>query len=65
MLLSLAETLSAACRKDEALKGYRSIQADESAMKSHREAAGKAIKTMESGRMRKQESRPLLHSKMV
>ena len=43
MLLSLGETRSAAGRKGEALKAYRRVIEDESALKSHREAAGKAL----------------------
>ncbi|MDP6505965.1 MAG: hypothetical protein QF886_20245, partial [Planctomycetota bacterium] len=46
MLLSLGEVLEAAGRKAEALKAYRNVQADESALKSHREKAGEAIKSM-------------------
>ncbi|MDP6116515.1 MAG: DUF4838 domain-containing protein [Planctomycetota bacterium] len=46
MQLSLGEALAAAGRKAEALKAYRNVQADDSALKSHREKAGKAIKSM-------------------
>ena len=49
MLLSLGEVLAAAGRKDEALKAYRSILADESALKLHRGAAAKEVKSLESG----------------
>ncbi|MDA0836244.1 MAG: hypothetical protein O3B01_00510 [Planctomycetota bacterium] len=47
MLLSLGETLTAAGRKSDALRAYRSVQEDESALKSHRDAAAKAIKLVE------------------
>ena len=50
MLLSRGETLAAAGRKDKALKAYRSVLTDESALKLHRETAGKAVKSLESGR---------------
>ena len=49
MLVTLGETLAAAGRKEEALKAFRGILADESALKLHREAAAKAAKALEPG----------------
>ncbi len=42
-LLALGDTLSAAGKKDDALKAYRSVVDDETASKAHREAAAKAL----------------------
>jgi tetratricopeptide (TPR) repeat protein len=50
MLLARGQTLAAAGRKDEALEAYRRVLADESALKTHQEAAGEAAKELESGR---------------
>jgi len=46
MLLSRGEALAAAGRKDEALKAYRRVLADETAENRHRVAAEKAVKAL-------------------
>jgi hypothetical protein len=49
MRLARGQTLEAAGRKADALKLYRAVVVDESALKPHRRAAEKAAAVLESG----------------
>ena len=49
MRLARGQTLEAAGRKADALKSYRAVVVDESALKPHRRAAEKAAAALESG----------------
>jgi tetratricopeptide (TPR) repeat protein len=49
MLLSRGRTIQAAGRKADALKAYRAVVADESALEPQRRAAAKAAAALESG----------------
>ncbi len=50
ILLSRGNTLAAAGRSDEAQEAYRRVLADDSALKSHRAAAEKGIRSLAAGR---------------